>query len=168
METREKMGKLNYFRVDSRSCALSHFPDSCKDSRNSWDVILAHFLESVARILCSSFIKSGSFLLGILHLLRRTEVYLWQVKFLVNMIHLYPCFMLYNMFKIPACKYRYIVHRTTRNMNGVGPIFNRYNLGVNIARCQGFYLFSNWENFYRIILNCVYQQFLEFCSGGYS
>lgn len=134
----------NYLSDGERNCDLSHLPDSCKDSNHSCDVILFHFLVSFSLILCSSFIKSGSSLFCILHLLRRTEVYLWPAKFLINPVNFYACFVLYNMFKIPADKYRYIMDCTTSNMKGIRSILSGYNLVFYVIRSQCFNFFYRY------------------------
>ncbi len=71
VEQEYQMKDLNYFKTGGRSCALSHLPDLCKDSNISADVILSHSLPSFSRILCSSFINSGSLIFFILYLLSK-------------------------------------------------------------------------------------------------
>ena len=121
------MENLNYLWEGIRKCALSHLPDSCRESSISCGFILFHSLVSFSLITCNSFIKSGSFLFCILHLLRGAEIYLRKAKLFVNLAYLYARFMFYNVFKIPTKKYRNVMHRATGNMKRIRRIFNRDN-----------------------------------------
>ncbi len=148
---------MNYLAVGSRNWDLSHLPDLCKDSRNSWGDILFHSLESFSRILCNCFMKSGSFRLVILHLLWRAKVYLRKAKFIINKINLYSRFVFYDMFEIPTYKYRDIMYYATGNVKRVGLVSFWNNFMRNIASRQYFDLFANWKYFYRIFFDYFYE-----------
>ena len=144
--------RLVYLREDDLSWLFNHFPDSCKESSISWEVILLHFLESFSLILWSSFIKSGSFLFIILYLLRRTEVNLREAMFLINYIYLSSGFVFDNVFKIPTNKDRDIMNYTAGYMKRVWKIFCRDYFVFNVTRCQIFDFFSNGKNFHGIFI----------------
>ena len=155
-----------YFFPDRLIRALIHLPDSWRDSRNSSSVIFSHFFAKPSLILWRFLIKRGSFVFFTLHLLRRADIYLKKAGFLVNSVDFNPCFMFYNMLKVPADQNWDTVNTGYGNVHGIGNIFSRDHLFFDVALSQRPCLFRNRKDLDSIFFQRFNEQPAQFNIGG--